>query len=366
MNNTNTEKGLFPKVTVVTVTRNLIKNGREQYFRQCLESVYEQVYSNVEHIVIDGASNDGTLDILKEYQKKKWITYYSEPDNGIYDAMNKGIKKATGKYIVFLNSDDFFYEKSAISLSVRSLENEQTDFSCAYGYYIINEEVVARINVQPEIFFLRMPFCHQTMFIRKDVLLKEGCFDKKKYKSAADYDLIIRLLLKGYTFSVIKKVISCFRGGGISSIDIENSKKEVHLIIKRHFSGSVSIIPTKQVRNYTYGTFNYTYRIFKNNLDMIKNKVCPRMCQMINHLRSKEIDGNIYFSPKGYFIPLTQKIKLFGLITIFSIDRIKHPIGQKRWILRLFGIIKFFEIKDNYRYLLFRILYLPILKIKCH
>ena len=95
MNNTNTEKGLFPKVTVVTVTRNLIKNGREQYFRQCLESVYEQVYSNVEHIVIDGASNDGTLDILKEYQKKKWITYYSEPDNGIYDAMNKGIKKAS-------------------------------------------------------------------------------------------------------------------------------------------------------------------------------------------------------------------------------------------------------------------------------
>ena len=98
---TETEK--FPKVTIVTVVYNLIENGREQYFRQCLESVHKQLYQNIEHIVIDGASNDGTIDLLEEYNKKGWIKYYSEPDTGIYDAMNKGIEKATGKYIVFLN-----------------------------------------------------------------------------------------------------------------------------------------------------------------------------------------------------------------------------------------------------------------------
>ena len=365
MNNTNMEEELFPKVTVVTVTYNLIKNGREQYFRQCLESVHKQIYSNVEHIVIDGASNDGTLDILKEYQKKKWITYYSEPDNGIYDAMNKGIKKATGKYVVFLNSDDFFYKESAISLSIRSLENEQADFSCAYGYYIENEKISSKINVQPEIFFLRMPFCHQTMFTRRDVLLKEGCFDAKKYKSAADYDLIIRLLLKGYTISIVNKVISCFRGGGTSGIDIETSKKEVHLIMKKYFSRTTEI-HKKALKNYRYGTFECVYSISKDTLNMIKNKVCPRMRQMINHLRPKEINNDIYFFPRGYFIPLIWKIKLFGLINIFSFNYIEHPVGHKRWLLKLFGIIKFFEVKDNYRYLLFRILYLTILKIKRH
>lgn len=364
MNHTDTEE-LFPKVTVVTVVYNLIKNGREQYFDQCVKSVQNQVYSNVEHIVIDGASDDGTVDILEKYKKRKWITYYSEPDNGIYDAMNKGITKATGKYVVFLNSDDFFYKESAISLSIDRLEKEQTDFSCAYGYYIENEEIVSRINAQPEIFFLRMPFCHQTMFTRRDVLLKEGCFDTKKYKSAADYDLIIRLLMKGYTVSVIKKGISCFREGGFSNIDIKTSKKEVH-IIKKSFFVEQSEFPINRLKRkrYEYGIIDYCYKISKDELNIIKEKVCPRMRKMISHLYSREIDNNVYFFPKGYFIPLNWQISLFGFIKIFSIDYKKYPKNHKRWILKLFGIVKLFEVKSSYGYTLYRILYLPILRVK--
>lgn len=98
----------IPLVTVITVTYNLIKGKREKFIIQCLESVHNQRYSNIEHIVIDGASDDGTLPLLKKYESLGWIKLFSEPDTGIYDAMNKGILKANGKYVSILNSDDFF------------------------------------------------------------------------------------------------------------------------------------------------------------------------------------------------------------------------------------------------------------------
>jgi len=81
-----------PTVTVVTITYNLINAGRKEFFRQCVESVHNQTYENIEHIVIDGASTDGTLDLIKEYADKGWFTYYSEKDTGVYEAMNLKIK----------------------------------------------------------------------------------------------------------------------------------------------------------------------------------------------------------------------------------------------------------------------------------
>lgn len=117
-----------PKVTIVTVVYNLIKADRRNYFIECLESVHKQTYSNIEHLVIDGASNDGTLEILKEYANMGWIKYISEPDTGIYNAMNKGILKAQGKYIVFLNSDDFFHNNKFVGANVKVLEKKSGRF----------------------------------------------------------------------------------------------------------------------------------------------------------------------------------------------------------------------------------------------
>ncbi len=92
-----------PKVTIVTITYNLIKAGRTDSFKQAVESVHRQNYDNIEHIIIDGASTDGSKELIEEYVKKKWVICFSEPDKGIYDAMNKGIQKASGEYIAFLN-----------------------------------------------------------------------------------------------------------------------------------------------------------------------------------------------------------------------------------------------------------------------
>ncbi|MBR1735272.1 MAG: glycosyltransferase [Alphaproteobacteria bacterium] len=365
MNKKVTHVKSFPKVTVVTVVYNLIKTGREQYFRQCLESVHEQFYSNVEHIVVDGASVDDTLDLLEEYHKKEWITYYSEPDNGIYEAMNKGIRKATGKYIVFLNSDDYFCTKSAISLSIEALEREKTAFSCAYAYYLANEKPIARINVQPEVFFLCMPFSHQTMFTRRDILLKENCFNEK-YKSAADYDLIVRLLIKGYEFSVVKDTISCFREGGFADSDFEKSKNEVRMIMKDNFSEDIGKI-SNGLSNYKYGVADNDYSNYVISLDTlqrIKKSVCFRIRKSIEKIRHKKQDNRtVIFSPKGYFLPLKWDVTLFG-ISIFSIERMSYPIKNDRIVFKLFDAIKLFEIKSSDISFLLRILYIPALKIK--
>ena len=93
-----------PLVSIITVTRNLIDAGRKDFFRQCVESVRMQDYPNIEHLIIDGASTDGTVDLLKEMN----VNYISEPDAGIYTAINKGISLSEGKYVAFLNSDDFY------------------------------------------------------------------------------------------------------------------------------------------------------------------------------------------------------------------------------------------------------------------
>ena len=88
-----------PLVTIVTITRNLVKEKREAFAKACIESVHFQSYPYIEHIIIDGASEDGTLEFLQSYVDKGYLTVYSEPDQGIYDAMNKGLARAKGKYI---------------------------------------------------------------------------------------------------------------------------------------------------------------------------------------------------------------------------------------------------------------------------
>ena len=109
----------MPKITIITVIHNLIKNHREHTFKACVDSVYAQNKGQIEHLVIDGGSTDGSLQILEEYKSKGWIKYISEADNGIYDAMNKGIRLAQGEYVWFVNSDDYILPGSVSALLSR-------------------------------------------------------------------------------------------------------------------------------------------------------------------------------------------------------------------------------------------------------
>ncbi|MCQ2735090.1 MAG: glycosyltransferase [Alphaproteobacteria bacterium] len=204
------------KITIVTATFNLIKNNRVETFKQCLESVHNQTYKDYEHIIIDGASTDGTLAILEEYQNKGWIKYYSEPDKGIYDAMNKGIDKAQGEYIAFLNSDDFYHNPNGFSEVVKTMQNNpQAQFT--YSGHIMLFEDGHKINMMPKIhkIFTRMPFCHQTMFTKTKLLKDYGKFNTN-YKICADYDFIMKLALDNVFSIETPLIFTTFRQGGAS------------------------------------------------------------------------------------------------------------------------------------------------------
>lgn len=207
---------IMPLVTVITTTYNLIKSERIEFIKECIESVHSQSYANFEHIIIDGASSDGTLDILKEYEDKGWLKIYSEPDSGIYQAMNRGIDKANGKYVVFLNSDDYFSSVDAIKKSVELLESTNSDISFADVSYSYSKNNAKLWAGDLSIVFSAPPFCHQTMFTKTDVLKEIGYFNEN-YKIASDYEMMIKLVLNGYKFVHLKENIATFRYGGYSS-----------------------------------------------------------------------------------------------------------------------------------------------------
>lgn len=221
-------------VTVITVCYNLQANGRAGHFRQCIKSVHSQDHPAVEHLVVDGASQDGTVELLEAYARRGWIRFISEPDSGIYDAMNKGIRMARGKYIAFLNSDDFWHRRDAVSASVTALEESGAAFSYA-PRTIVREDgsFYCTESAGLGVFPCLMPFCHQTMFTRKDILLRLGGFDDVHYRSAADYDLVFRLLLSGEKGVYVPLNFTSFRLGGFSVSDDSLSGRECHYVRRR-------------------------------------------------------------------------------------------------------------------------------------
>ncbi|MGN0865815.1 MAG: glycosyltransferase family 2 protein [Akkermansia sp.] len=225
-----------PLVSVVTVCYNLIKNGREAFFRQCADSVHRQNYPHIEHIVIDGGSHDGTVELLESYAQKGWLKYISEPDQGIYDAMNKGIRAAQGKYVAFLNSDDYWHNPDGVAASVDALESHGAAFSYApHNRVSQTGEILVTANPSIGVFAELMPFSHQTMFTRRDVLLAHHGFDEKKYRLAADYDLILRILISGAKCIFVPCNFTSFRLDGISTVNAQKSADEVYLIQQAHF-----------------------------------------------------------------------------------------------------------------------------------
>lgn len=228
-----------PRVTVITATYNIIQEKRESFFHTAIASVHSQTYANIEHLVIDGGSKDGTREILDEYASKGWIKYISEPDRGIYDAMNKGIQQASGKYIVFLNSDDYWHKDNGVERSVELLEATGADFSYA-PYYQLKEGERYATYVQPEIgsFFYRMPICHQTMFTKRELLVRLGGFDMNAFRSAADYDLVIRAIMSGAKPVHVPLNFTVFRMGGISS-NSDIASPELKKVYEKNFCSLV-------------------------------------------------------------------------------------------------------------------------------
>lgn len=200
------------KITIVTITYN-----SEKTIEQTLESVVSQKYDNLEYWIIDGASKDGTMEIVTEYAKRyDFIRYLSEPDKGISDAFNKGIKLATGKFIGFINSDDQLFENALMSVHRTYLD---TGADVIYGDTIINDVenglTLYKKSGEPDYLKFAMPFIHQSCYIKKRVYDECGYY-LDEYKICMDYDMLARIYHKGYKFARVDAVLSVFQYGGTS------------------------------------------------------------------------------------------------------------------------------------------------------
>lgn len=223
-NNTLVAKKM-PLVTVVTITLDIMKNGRKEFFKECIQSVHQQSYGNIEHIIIDGASTDGTLEFLAEYEKLGWLKVYSEKDSGLYDAMNKGLSRAKGKYIGYLNSDDFYHDIYGVEKTVETLEKLSLDYSYS-DVKILNEDnsIYNWIADIRNILYARN-YCHQSLFVRRDIMNRLNGFDIS-YKVSSDSDIMIRLFKNKYKNSKTDYCFVTYRGGGISAQHWETSRQD--------------------------------------------------------------------------------------------------------------------------------------------
>ena len=204
-----------PLVTIVTVVYKLKDSNRLDSMKRCLESVKTQTYKNIEHLIIDGASTDGTVEFLEEYAKTGLIRYISENDSGIYNAMNKGMKFANGKYIAYLNSDDYYNNVDAIKLSIDALEKNNAEWSRANALIVNGDEEKFWEGSLDFIPFGMLPN-HQTIFMRTELLRKLGGFDEG-YRSMADNQLMMKLHSLGYKSVYVNEIIVTFSAGGASS-----------------------------------------------------------------------------------------------------------------------------------------------------
>lgn len=220
-----------PLVTIVTV----VKNG-ECFLEKTIRSVLSQTYGNIEYIIIDGGSTDGTLDIIKRYDDRVSV-WVSEKDQGISDAFNKGITLSTGDIIGLVNSDDWL-SPDQIAEGVNALRNSSADF--VFGDLLHHDEQgyhLYRIHGDPEYrrrIRSRMPeLCHPTVLVWKKTYDRVGSFDTK-YRYAMDYEWLLRLHVSGGSGLYVKNMVGHMTVGGASDNSYKIALREVREISVRY------------------------------------------------------------------------------------------------------------------------------------
>lgn len=207
-----------PLISIITV----VYNG-EKHLEQTIKSVLSQTYENIEYIIIDGGSTDGTLNIVKKYEDR--IDYWiSEPDDGIADAFNKGIKQAQGEWIGIINADDWY---EPYCCEVVSQVKEANFIFGTIRYWDEERSFIDR--AKPEIIYEDMRINHPTLFVRKKLYEAVGLYNTT-YKIAMDYDLVLRLFERGEKYENIERVLANMRIEGVSQQFWVEAKKEAKSI----------------------------------------------------------------------------------------------------------------------------------------
>ena len=223
------------KISIITVCFNSSKTIEKTF-----QSILNQTYNDIEHIVIDGGSTDSTLDIIKKY-KKNIASFISEPDKGLYDAMNKGIKLATGDIVGILNSDDIYTDEKVLENVARFHENNNVEVSLGNIIQLTNYgKVVRRYSAKKWIpNKLKIGFMppHPSLFFKRELFEKYGYYHLD-FVSGADYELIVRFFLKNNVLCKFSNITTtAMLIGGISTSGLSSYiiiSKEICKALKKN------------------------------------------------------------------------------------------------------------------------------------
>lgn len=213
------------KVSIITITYNSAETVEDT-----IQSVLSQDYPNIEYIIVDGASKDGTMDIVNRYSDRI-STIHSGPDKGIYDAMNKGVQLATGDVVGILNSDDFYADTHVISDVVASFNTKQCDAVYADLVYVDRNDTSRVLRTWISGSYRQGQFLsgwmppHPTFFVRKKKYDAYGLYSLQ-LRSAADYELMLRFMHKhAISVNYLPRIITKMRAGGQSNVSLKNRWK---------------------------------------------------------------------------------------------------------------------------------------------
>ena len=253
-----------PKISIITITYN-----SEKTLEETILSVVNQNYDNIEYIIIDGGSKDGTLDIVEKYNNKVSVVV-SESDKGISDAFNKGIKNATGDIIGIINSDDFLADGALQILA----QNYKANIDVLYGNVVICDENGKSQHIlksKEDLSTINYQFCitHPATFVSKKAYEKFGVFSLD-YKCAMDYDLLLRFYKRNAKFKYIDENLAIFRMGGVNQQ------------MRRKTIGEVRDVSIKYGGNPIIAYFHYYKKI-------VVDKVKPILLRKNINLKNKRV-----------------------------------------------------------------------------
>jgi glycosyltransferase len=223
-------------ISIITIVYN-----NSDCIEECIQSVLNQDSKNVEYIVIDGSSTDGTQQIIEKYRDKIAV-YISEKDDGLYCALNKGIRLATGDVIGILHSDDLFFEQNTLTEIAKIFSKTNADLVYANGQYVDKQNINKVKRIYPAKDFKKsylkfgwIPL-HTTIYVKRDVFEKYGFYDEK-YSIASDYDISLRWFLNDEIKKVFfnKWVVKMRLGGKSTSMNLQKRKSAEDLEIIRKY-----------------------------------------------------------------------------------------------------------------------------------
>ena len=350
------------KVSIITVVYNGVST-----IEKTIKSVINQKYSNIEYIIIDGASTDGTQELIQKYANYIDI-FISEEDKGLYYAMNKGISNASGDIIGILNSDDL-YVNTAIVQVADYYKKHEVDIVYGNALWFGGSEKTELYNCNDiEELWYRMAIPHPATFVKREIYEQYGLFNIK-YRISADYDLMLRLYSQNLKFGHIDEVITYFRRGGMSvkkqkeafdeGIEISlhyipksnDKEKWLSRLYEYTLLGRVSVLLLENKKTVIKVFENMIYKESNNKLVIFGIGKWGEYCIKILlnagiHIEFVVDNNTLKWGEQFYGVPIKSPSKLYGYKGVILTTAYKYEKEIRQQLKEIDEQLKVYSIQD--------------------